>query len=111
MTSRPPALGEQARRYFKAQVEANPGEPLLRVSWAEATLKLGRHAEALNIIETGIMKSGEASYYQMAARVYSEWAKYVARRGPDDLGQRLNLIQRGLEYAANNEQLLMQLIG
>jgi len=101
---------EQARKYFKAQVEARPAEPILRQSWAEATLMLGEYAEALNILETGITKSGEATYHQMAARVYSEWAKSVARASPDDLGTRLNLIQRGLEYAPNNEQLLMQLI-
>jgi len=101
---------EQARVFFKAQVEARPGEPLLRIYWAEATLMLGEYKAALNILETGIMQSGDAAYYQMAARVYSEWSRKVAQTSPDDLGRRLHLIQCGLDYAANNEQLLLQLI-
>lgn len=56
---------------------------------------LGQYTVALNIRGPVSVRSGDAAYYQMAARVYSEWSKNVAKTSPEDRGQRLNLIQRG----------------
>ena len=95
---------------FKDEVTANPGAVLPRAGRAEATLMLGQFAEALDILKTGITQSDDKVYYEMASRVCEVWANKVARESPADLGTRLGLIQRGLEYAPNNKELLVRLI-
>jgi len=101
---------QEAQTVFKAEAIAKPGAVLARVRWAEATLMLGQFADALDILNAGITKSSNRAYREMASRVCEEWARKIAREPPADVGQRLSLIQRGLEYAPNNKQLLIRLI-
>jgi predicted Zn-dependent protease len=101
---------EQAQRNYTAEVKVKPNDPLPRIRLAEAMLMLGQFTEALNVLKTGITQSGDRLYHEMAARVCAEWARKVVRESPGDFSTRLSLIQRGLEYAPNNEQLLVQLV-
>jgi tetratricopeptide (TPR) repeat protein len=102
---------ETAQSVFRAEVTAYPAAVLARARWAEATLMLGQFAEALDILKTGMMQSGDRIYREMASRVCEEWTKKVARESPADLGTQLSLIQSGLEYAPYNRELLMRLVG
>ena len=100
----------EAQSVYKAEVTAKPGEGLERMRWAQATLLLGQFAEALDILKPGFTQPEKKAYYDAAAQVYVQWTRKVRQESPRDSATRLGLIQRGLEYAPNDRELLLQLI-
>jgi predicted Zn-dependent protease len=101
---------EKAQATFKAEAKANPGATAARIRWAEATMLLDQFAAALEILNPGLAQADNRIYRDMGSRICEQWLNKTIRVSPNDWGLRLSLVARGLEYAPNNQALIMHLI-
>jgi tetratricopeptide (TPR) repeat protein len=102
---------ERAAKLHRTRVEeAKADRPASRLAWADAMAMLGDYSAALGILEAGWRQYEDRSYLSPMGEVCALWVDTLARVKPGELAGRITLIQRGLEYAPENEPLLRQLI-
>ena len=104
------AWAERAAKYFSARVAAAVGDDLLsRVAWAKALVLLKDYPAAFAILEAGYKKASNPDYKSCLAQLCAEWVGSLDKDNARDLGERLRVIQVGLQYAPQNESLLRAL--
>ena len=102
---------EQAAKYFRARMnEAKTDDPAARLGLANALVLLKDYPAAYTNLETGWKLSGNKTFLQPLAEVCAAWVRTLSKNSATDLAQRLKLIQQGLQYYPQNEQLLKELI-
>jgi len=102
---------ERAARFHREKVEASTlDQPKHRLAWAEALAMLEDYPTACDVLEKGWEQSADKSYVRPLGEVCAAWVQSVAKNKPADLETRIKLIQRGLQYAPQNETLLRQLV-
>src|SRR5262249_53914829 len=74
------------------------------------TTFLEDYRQAVDILEDGLVTSREASFRQPLARVYLAWHDHLVRTKPNDLGPRLDLLEKGLRHDPTNADLLNRLV-
>lgn len=96
---------EEASREFKKRTEAAPSDELSRARWAAALSRLNDHEGAARALEAGLTLL--ASDF-----LRSEYGECMANRaaaiedGPEAVGNRLAVLDRGLEIAPGHPRLL-----
>jgi len=66
--------------------------------------------KAMEVLETGWRQFSNPAYPPAIGNVCANWVRSLAAQNPDDLSGRLKIVQRGLQYAPQNEGLLLEVI-
>ena len=104
------AWAERAAKFFSTRVAAAVGDdPLSRASWAQALVMLKDYPTAFAILEAGYTKASDPGYKPGLAQLCAEWVGSLDKDNSRDLGERLRVIQLGLQYAPQNPALLRAL--
>jgi predicted Zn-dependent protease len=84
--------------------------PASRLAWADSLAMLEDHRGASTVLEAGWKQTENKAYLSPMGEVCALWVEALARNRPDDLASQVALIQRGLDFAPQNEALLKRLI-
>jgi tetratricopeptide (TPR) repeat protein len=102
---------DRAARFHREKVEASKLElPLHRCGWAQALAMLEDYKQALKVLEAGWTASADRSYPPMIGDVCAAWVEAMTQKNSPDLEAKLTTIEKGLEFAPQNELLLKQLV-
>jgi tetratricopeptide (TPR) repeat protein len=102
---------ERAARLHREKVEAAKLDvPASRLAWADALAMLEDYKGALRVLEAGWNQSENKAYLSPMGEVCALWVEALARSRPDDLDPQVALIERGLNFAPQNETLLKRLV-
>ena len=105
------AWAERAVRPFRDRVKDAKVDRLEdRMVWVQGLVLLEQYAEAMRVLEAGRKQSDNPAYGPALGSVCAAWAKTLAKDQPEDLTNRIALIQRGLEAAPRNPNLLRLLL-
>jgi tetratricopeptide (TPR) repeat protein len=100
---------EIAEKTFRQQTDDNPDDTQARLNWASARVYLKDFAGAVRVLEEGQARAkGEAIYRSALSATFLNWAEWLAKEHPDNLGGRLTLLERGLRLNPSNPALLDQ---
>ncbi len=99
----------RAVRTFHRQSATDPSDVQARVHWATATMILEDFAGTETILEEGLKRRDDPRFHQTLAILYQVWSDALARKGQVRLGERLELVERGLEHDPDNVELLVRL--
>lgn len=101
---------ERAVRYFRAQTEGQSvQDPAPYLSWAGALVLLEDYPGAFQVLQQQWRKTVNPTFQSALARVCADWAQWLQRKHPGDLGTRFRAVQEGLELDPNNVVLIQQL--
>jgi len=102
---------ERAAKFHREKVEASKlDDPPNRLAWADAMAMLEDYSSAFVILETGWRQFENKVYLSPMGEVCALWVDAIAKNNANDLAGQILLIQRGLDYAPQNETLLKRLI-
>jgi tetratricopeptide (TPR) repeat protein len=102
---------ERASRFHREKVEASKLDlPKHRLAWAEALVLLEDLPAAFDVLEKGWNLSASKDYAAPMGDVCAGWVMALVKSKPADLDARIEIIQKGLKYAPQNELLLRQLV-
>jgi tetratricopeptide (TPR) repeat protein len=102
---------ERAARFHRDKVEAAKLDvPASRLAWADALAMLEDYKGAFTVLEAGWTQYGNKAYLSPMGEVCALWVESLTRNRSSDMATQVALIQRGLEYAPQNETLLKHLI-
>ena len=102
---------ERAARFHREKLEtAKLDIPASRLAWADALAMNEDYKGAFTVLETGWKQYENNAYLSPMGEVCALWIESLAKNGSGDLAARIALIQRGLEFAPQNETLLKHLI-
>jgi tetratricopeptide (TPR) repeat protein len=105
------SYAERAVRFHREKVEAAKLDlPASRLAWADALAMADDYRAAFIVLEAGWKQYENKTYLSPMGEVCALWVEELARSQPRDLATQIGLIQRGLEYAPQNEILLRRLI-
>ena len=100
---------DHAIQTFSARVDANVDDVEARLLWARAVLARSDFTSAAAIIEKGLARADDPRYHGDLARIYALWGRSRADEGSSTAGERLALLERGLQHDPNNQALLDEL--
>jgi predicted Zn-dependent protease len=101
---------EDAVKVFSARTTKHPADRVSRLKWAEALVRLGKHASAAGAIEEGLKWDGDApDLLRGLGDVMAAWVDLVEKQRPAALAERMNLLDRGLRRCPAHAGLLAQL--
>ncbi len=100
----------EARRAFRVETEAHPGDPEPYLGLANAAVFLNDFPTAVSTLEKGMAATRGAAFAPALAKVYASWSSAPEEIG-GDLARRLSLIERGLVYDPSSPPLLDRLAG
>jgi tetratricopeptide (TPR) repeat protein len=102
---------ERAARFHREKVEsAKLDVPASRLAWADALAMIEDYKGAFTVLEAGWKQYENQAYLSPMGEVCALWVDSLTRNRSGDLTAQVALIQRGLEYAPQNETLLQHLI-
>jgi tetratricopeptide (TPR) repeat protein len=99
-----------AKAYRDKFSKANADNQADRLAWVQALILADDYPEAVRVLENGVVRSGRPAYAPALADLYATWGADRAKAEPKNLRLRVDLVQKGLDYAANNTTLLQQLV-
>jgi tetratricopeptide (TPR) repeat protein len=101
----------RAAQIIGSRVKETPVDmPKNRLAWVEALVLLEDYPEAFDVLKQGWDKSSDRTYLAPIGEVCAAWVQVVAKQKPGDLETRLDIIQKGLQYAPQNGTLIKQLV-
>lgn len=98
-----------ARKSARSQAEATPDDKLAWLLWATVASNAEEYPEALEALERGYKLNGDPAFRRSIASVCSAWSQSLQKAGKDKAGDRLAVIQLGLDQDPANVSLLGQL--
>jgi Flp pilus assembly protein TadD len=96
--------------YYQARAKADLQDREARLRWADAKTFIEDFPAAVGILSEGWTATHDDVYPVALARVYLVWSDFVSRDEKADPGDRLRLLEKGLEYNAGDLGLLERLL-
>ena len=101
---------DRAQRYYSGELEKQSANDVeLRLALVETLLLLRDPAGALVVLDGAWKLKPDPAYAAATGDVAAQWAAMLAEQKPNQLAQRLSVVQRGLERAPDNLKLIEQL--
>lgn len=101
---------ERAITYFRPRALADRTHHFARLAWADGTTFLEDFPQAVAILTDGLTTTRDSIYREALGRVYLAWHDSLASDPKSDAGQRLSLLEKGLENDPKNPDLLNRLL-
>jgi tetratricopeptide (TPR) repeat protein len=102
---------ERAARFHRERLEESKLDlPQHRCGWARALAMLEDYPQAFKILQEGWGYSRDRAYPPMIGDVCAAWVEAMAEKSFPDLQTRLTTVEKGLEFAPQNELLLKDLV-
>ena len=101
--------GEDALQALQVYTDQFPTHKEARLLLATAYAELDNYPGALSVLEGASTLLGEESWRRSMAAIYAAWAESLKKQGSDKDAERFNVVEKGLNYDAENSQLLGQL--
>jgi tetratricopeptide (TPR) repeat protein len=98
-----------AREQFQQLAEKDPDNVAAQLQWSQSELLLGKFADAVAVLNKGWKRTHDQRYRTALAELHLAWAEMLAKAGKGGLGDRLELLQRGLSYAPRHPAILNRL--
>src|SRR5262249_18802545 len=98
-----------ARKAARAQAEANPDDKLAWLLWASIASNAEEDPEALEALRRGYELTNDPAFQRGIAMVCSAWSQTLQKGGPEKVGDRLAVIQLGLDQDPGNVSLITHL--
>ena len=100
---------ESAVSVFSARIDANIDDVEARLLWARALSVRSDFKNAAEIIKKGLIRRENPRFHEALARIYAMWVRSRAREDLSTIGDRLALLECGLQHDPNNQTLLDEL--
>jgi tetratricopeptide (TPR) repeat protein len=101
---------ERAQRYYRDRISQGSGaDPEANLGLARVLTELGDYAGAVSVLETALKLQPAQEYAAAIGNVCSAWSASLDKDKPGDAAERLMVVERGLNYAPRNFNLLNQL--
>jgi tetratricopeptide (TPR) repeat protein len=101
---------ELALKESRLRATIHPDEFETRTRWADAAVFLGDYPSAVAAFEQGPIPTGDSRFSKSLAVIYAAWCDATDRdRGEAGLGDRLELVERGLRADPASDPLLERL--
>ena len=102
---------KRALDYFQGAMKTSKGSDVkTRMLYTQALLLLDQYPKAVEVLVEGLKLYGNEAYRYALADLYAQWAKNLATKEPQQIGNRIDLIKQGLEIAPKNPKLLELLL-
>jgi tetratricopeptide (TPR) repeat protein len=97
------------RAYRERLSKGGSGDPEAVLGLARVLTELGEFPPAVEALESALKLQPAQEYVQVIGTVCAAWAASLEKEKPADVAGRLQVVERGLEYAPQNFQLLNHL--
>jgi tetratricopeptide (TPR) repeat protein len=100
--------------YFQSRARADAADHQARLTWADGVTFLEQFPEAVAILKGGLDAKPEPAardaYHAALGRVHAAWLESLDREKRGTFGEKLKLLDQGLQYDPTNLALLDRLI-
>ena len=101
---------EDAERFFRERLRADPANVAGRLAWADVVTFLEDFPRAIGILKEGETMGTSSIFRPAVARVYTAWYDVRAKAADVPVGELIALLDRGLSHDPANVDLLNRMI-